>query len=47
MQMVSICVCHTYADAMYMHMLYISCFLSFSAEIRKAVEPEVDEDERS
>ncbi len=35
MQMVSICVCHTYADARHMDMLNLCCILSFPGQIRK------------
>lgn len=41
MQMVRICVCHTYADVRHMDMHDLYAFFSFSAEIRKKVEPEV------
>ena len=41
MQMVRICVCHTYADARHMDMLYIYLLLSFLAEIRKKAEAEI------
>lgn len=37
MQMVRICVCQTYADAVHMDMLYISILLSFPGQIRKKV----------
>lgn len=40
MQMVRICVCHTYADVRHMDMHDLYAFFSFSAEIRKKVEPE-------
>nr|QGW60092.1 hypothetical protein HPPIBGPI_00312 [Escherichia coli] len=32
--MVSICVCHTYADARHMDMLNLCCILSFPGQIR-------------
>ena len=41
MQMVSICVCHTYADAWDMDMYHICVFISFYAEIRKKVVPDL------
>lgn len=41
MQMVSICVCITYADVRHMDMHDLYAFFSFSTEIRKAVESEI------
>lgn len=40
MQMVSICVCITYADVRHMDMHDLYAFFSFSAEIRKKVKSE-------
>lgn len=42
-QMLYVCIWLTYADAGHMYMLDISCFLSFSAEIRKKVKPDLNE----
>ena len=41
MQMVSICVCHTYADARHMDMLNLCCILSFPGQIRKKLVPDL------
>nr|UOL51991.1 hypothetical protein [Enterobacter hormaechei subsp. steigerwaltii] len=41
MQMVSICVCHTYADARHMDMFNLCCILSFPGQIRKKVVPDL------
>ncbi|STV77503.1 excinuclease ABC subunit A [Klebsiella variicola] len=41
MQMLSICVCRTYADARHMDMLYLSCFLISPPQIRKIPKPEI------
>lgn len=41
MQMVRICVCHTYADVRHMDMHDLYAFFSFSAEIRKKVVPDL------
>lgn len=41
MQMVRICVCHTYADAQHMDMVNISSFIYFSGQIRKKVVPDL------
>lgn len=41
MQMVSICVCITYADVRHMDMHDLYAFFSFSAEIRKKVVPDL------
>lgn len=43
MQMVRICVCHTYADVRHMDMHDLYAFFSFSAEIRKKVVPDLPE----
>ena len=40
MQMVRICVCHTYADAGHMDMLCISFLFTFPGQIRKKAKPE-------
>ncbi|PXV97020.1 hypothetical protein C7422_1141 [Pantoea ananatis] len=39
--MINICVCNTYADALYMDMSSISIVLPFSAEIRFQINREV------
>ena len=41
MQMLNICVCHTYADARHMDMLGIYILLPFSAGIRKKLVPDL------
>ncbi|RJK99864.1 hypothetical protein D5066_18645 [Enterobacter chuandaensis] len=41
MQMVSICVCITYADVRHMDMHDLYAFFSFSAEIRKKVKSDL------
>lgn len=46
MQMVSICVCHTYADARHMDMLNLCCILSFPGQIRKKLVPDLCEPHR-
>ncbi|PDO82152.1 hypothetical protein BK796_23225 [Kosakonia pseudosacchari] len=46
MQMVSICVCITYADVRHMDMHDLYAFFSFSAEIRKKVEADLSDPAR-
>jgi len=41
MQMVRICVCQAYADVGHMDMLNLYIVLSFSAEIRKKLVPDL------
>lgn len=41
MQMAKVCVCLTYADVLHMDMFSLYGFLSFPAQIRKALEPEI------
>ena len=41
MQMVRICVCQAYADVGHMDMLNLYIVLSFSAEIRKKLDPDL------
>lgn len=41
MQMISICVCFTYADVRHMDMLYIYFLLSFPGQIRKKEVPDL------
>lgn len=43
MQMVRICVCQAYADVGHMDMLNLYIVLSFSAEIRKKLVPDLPE----
>ena len=46
MQMVRICVCQAYADVGHMDMLNLYIVLSFSAEIRKKLVPDLCEPHR-
>jgi hypothetical protein len=46
MQMVRICVCQAYADVGHMDMLNLYIVLSFSAEIRKKLVPDLPEQPR-
>ena len=46
MQMVRICVCQAYADVGHMDMLNLYIVLSFSAEIRKKLVPDLRQTHR-
>lgn len=46
MLMLRICVCYTYADGRHMDMQCLYTFLTFSAEIRKKVVPDLPEPHR-